>query len=210
MYVFRADMNDSNSLTDNIIDNICGDKNGHIYIHTHNGLNEFDLRSSTMHAISHNKIDCISYGIQNLWIAKNNKLYKYKDGKEELYCEVNQSNSPIFSLLETVDQRIIVGTVSSGVFVIDQNKKIRSVITDCSRVVKLFEDSKRNIWVCTGEKGLYKISISHCPEFLYSILPLHRPIIHTVLCNSDKDASRASGRLPGSGRRLSGTARRPY
>ena len=160
MYVFRADMNDSNSLTDNIIDNICGDKNGHIYIHTHNGLNEFDLRSSTMHAISHNKIDCISYGIQNLWIAKNNKLYKYKDGKEELYCEVNQSNSPIFSLLETVDQRIIVGTVSSGVFVIDQNKKIRSVITDCSRVVKLFEDSKRNIWVCTGEKGLYKIDRS--------------------------------------------------
>jgi len=157
MDVFRAELNDSNTLSSNIILNVCGDKDGHVFIHTQNGVNEFDLRNSTMHSINRKNTDCITYGIQNLWIAKQNKIYKYKNGKEEFYNVINQSNSPIIKLLETVDQRIFAGTVASGVFVIDQNKKIRNVISDCSKIANLFEDSKRNVWVSTWEKGLYKI-----------------------------------------------------
>lgn len=160
MEVFRPILNDSNSLGENLILSVCGDKNGHVFIRTQNGINEFDLRTSSMKCIQQNKTDGIAYGIKNLWISENNKLYTYKDGKKELYCVVNECKSPIGKILQTVDQRVIVGSFSSGVFVIDQNKKIRSILSNCSEVSNLYEDSKKNIWVSTWEKGLFKIERS--------------------------------------------------
>ncbi len=157
MDVFRPVPNDSNSLGENLILGVCGDRNGHVFIHNQNGVNEFDLRTSSMRNIQRKNTDGIAYGTQNLWIAENNALYSYKDGKKELYCVVNESRSAIQRILQTSDQRIFVGTFASGVFVIDQNKKIRLVVPDCSQVSHIYEDSKKNIWISTWEKGLYKI-----------------------------------------------------
>ncbi len=157
MDVFRPIPNDSNSLGENLILHVCGDKNGYVYIHTQNGINEFNLRTGTMRSIQRKFTDGIAYGIQNLWIAENNSLFTFKNGKKELYCVVNQSNSAIRKILQTTDQRIFVGTLASGVFIIDQNKKIRIAIPACSQVSDIFEDSKKNIWVSTWEQGLFKI-----------------------------------------------------
>ncbi len=149
--------NDSNSLGESLILHVCGDKDGYVFIQTQNGVNEYNLRTSTMRLIQKQQVSSIAYGIQNLWIAENTKLYAYKNGKKNLYCTVNQSKSDIRKILQASDQRIFIGTLSSGVFVIDQNKKIRQVIPDCSQVSDIFEDSKKNIWVATWENGLYKI-----------------------------------------------------
>jgi len=153
MDVFRPIPNDSNSLGENLILHVCGDKNGSVYIHTQNGINEFNLRTGAMRSIQRKFTDGIAYGIQNLWIAENNSLFTYKNGKKELYCVVNQSNSAIRKILQTTDQRIFVGTLSSGVFIIDQNKKIRIAIPACSQVSDIFEDSKKNIWVSTWNRN---------------------------------------------------------
>jgi len=160
MEVFRPVPNDSNSLGENLILNVCGDKNNHIYIRTQTGINEFNLRTSVMKCIQRKNANFIIYGIQNLWIAEGNALYAYKDGQKKLYCVVNQCKSPIERILQTADQRIFVGSLSSGVFVIDQNKKIRSVLSNCSQVANLYEDSKKNVWVSTWEKGLFKLERS--------------------------------------------------
>lgn len=160
MEVLRPIPNDTNSLGENLILRVCGDKNGHVYILTQNGINEFTLSTSGMKSIQRKGANAITYGIQNLWIAEGNKLYAYKDGAKKLYCTVQQSRSQIEKILQTADQRIIVGTLSSGVFVIDQNRKIRSLLTDCSQVSNLFEDSKKNIWISTWEKGLFKVDRS--------------------------------------------------
>lgn len=157
MDVFRAEPNDTNSLGENLILTVTGDKNGHIFIRTQAGLNEFDLRTSSMKKIQSKYTDAIAYGIQNLWIAEKNAIYSYKNGEKKLYCVVSQSKTPILKILQTVDQQIFVGTLSSGVFVIDQNKKIRPVLTGCSQVSNLYEDSRKNIWISTWENGLYKL-----------------------------------------------------
>ncbi len=157
MEVFRPVQNDTNSLGENLILKLCGDKNGHVYIQTQNSVNEFSLSTSGMKCILRKNTNAIEYGIRNLWIARGNKLYSYADGALKLHCVVQQSNSQIEKILQTADQRIIVGTLSSGVFVIDQNKKIRLLLAECSQVANLFEDSKKNIWVSTWEKGLFKI-----------------------------------------------------
>mgnify|MGYP001232405173 FL=1 len=157
MEILRPEPNDTNSLGENLILTICGDKNGHVYIRTQNGINEFTLNTSALKSIQRKSTTAMYYGIQNLWIAEGNKLYAYKNGIKELYYVVNQCKSPIEKIIQTADQRIILGTLSSGVFVIDQNKKVRTLLSDCSQVSNLFEDSKKNIWISTWEKGLFKI-----------------------------------------------------
>ena len=160
MEVFRPVPNDSNSLGESLILDVCGDKNGHIFIQTQIGVNEYDLRTSAMRLIQNKQVNSIAYGTRNLWMAEHTTLYSYKNGLKEFYCNVTRSKSQIRKILQASDQRIFIGTLSSGVFVIDQNKKIRQVITDCSQVSDIFEDSRKNIWVATWEKGLFKIDRS--------------------------------------------------
>jgi signal transduction histidine kinase/ligand-binding sensor domain-containing protein/DNA-binding response OmpR family regulator len=157
MEVMRPVPNDTNSLGENLILTVSGDKNGHVFIRTQNGINVYDLKTSEMKSIQRKGSNAMAYGIQNLWIAQGNRLYAYKDGVKKLYCTLSQSKSQIEKILETSDQRLIIGTLSSGVFVIDQNKKIRILLPDCSQVSNIFEDSKKNIWISTWEKGLFKI-----------------------------------------------------
>jgi signal transduction histidine kinase/ligand-binding sensor domain-containing protein/DNA-binding response OmpR family regulator len=157
MEVFRPILNDSNSLSESLILKVCGDKNGHVYIHTQNGVNVYDLRTETMRVIQRKQTGAINYGISNLWIAESNSLYFYRDGVKTLYCKFNQSKISINKILQTSDQRIFIGTLSSGVFVIDHSQKMRSIISNTSEVSDIFEDSKKNIWVSTWQSGLYKI-----------------------------------------------------
>lgn len=152
MEVFRPVPNDSNSLGESLILDVCGDKNGHVFIQTQIGVNEYDLQTSAMRLIQKKQVSSIAYGIRNLWMAEHTSLYSYKDGKKEFYCNVTESKTEIRKILQASDQRIFIGTLSSGVFVIDQNKKIRQVIPDCSQVSDVFEDSRKNIWVATWEK----------------------------------------------------------
>ena len=157
MEVLRPVANDSNSLNGSLVKNICGGKNGFVYIHSQNGVNEYHLKTGVMRIVQRDHADAIAYGIRNLWIAENNRLYSYFDGIKTLYLQIDEINSPIRTILQTADQRIVLGTLSSGVFIIDQNKKSRQVIPNCSQVSSLYEDIKKNIWVGTWQKGLYKI-----------------------------------------------------
>ena len=155
--VFRPVANDSNSLGESLILSVCGDMKGHVFIHTQNGVNVYNLKTSAMRLIQKRATDGIAYGLTKLWIAESNRLYAYENDKKELYCTVSASTSAIKRILQTSDERIFLGTLSSGVFMVDKNKKIRCVLPDCSQVSDLFEDSKKNIWVCTWQKGVFKI-----------------------------------------------------
>lgn len=157
MEVIQHIGNEENTLNDVQVQNICGNKNGLVYIQTQNGLNQFDLRTCKMNRIN-SKVDAISYGIRNLWVAEGNKLYAFDNGKKTLYCELPKKNEIISAILQTNNQRIILGTTfSSGVYIIDQNKKIHIAIDGCSKVSAIFEDSRSNIWIGTWQNGLYKI-----------------------------------------------------
>ncbi len=149
--------NDSNSLSGNLVSKICGDGNGHIYIQSNYGVNEYEMRTGKMKVIQRDQVDAVTFGVRNLWTAEGNKLYTWQNGIKQLYVEIDEINSPIKTILQTSDQRIVLGTLSSGVYILDQNKKYRLAIPDCSQVSSLFEDSKQNIWVGTWLKGLYKI-----------------------------------------------------
>mgnify|MGYP001209330461 CR=1 FL=1 len=157
---FRPNPNNANALNGNLIKTICGDKNGHVYILSEKGLNVYNLRTSTMQIIQKSDIDAIGYGKRNLWIAENNKLFSYNNGEKKPYFFFSNSKIAIRSIFQTSDQRIFIGTLSSGVFVIDQKKKIRQIIPTVSQISDIFEDYKKNIWIGTWQDGLYEIGKS--------------------------------------------------
>lgn len=157
MELIKPVLNDSNSLNGSLVKNICGNKNGQVFIHSQNGINVYDIPTGKMSIIQRDNVDAIAYGVRNLWFSEGNKLYTWQEGEKTLYLKIDEIKTPIRTILQTSDQRIVVGTLSSGVYIIDQNKKHRLVIPDCSQVSSLFEDEKKNIWVGTWQDGLFKI-----------------------------------------------------
>ncbi|WP_158602519.1 two-component regulator propeller domain-containing protein [Proteiniphilum sp. X52] len=145
-----------NSLSGNLIKTICGDLKGSIFIHTQNGVDKFDIKTETISPLVKMQVNAMNYGNNNLWYAKNNAIYIYKNGENYLFCEI-EGGDQIITLLPVSDNRLFVGTISSGVYEIDQNKKAHKILPHCSRVSSLFEDSDHNIWISTWENGLYKI-----------------------------------------------------
>ena len=123
MEVIRPVANDTNSLNGNLVRNICGNKNGLVFIQSQNGINEYDIRSGRMKILQRQNVDAIAYGVRNLWVAENNKLYAWQDGVKSLFVEIEELKSPIRTLLQTSDQRIVVGTLSSGVYIIRSEER---------------------------------------------------------------------------------------
>lgn len=158
--VIRPIPNDSGSLHGSLVKHICGNRNGSVFIHSQNGVNEYRLRTGEMRSIQRDYTDAINYGIRNLWIAEGHKLFAYADGVKRLHLVLPDEDMVIRTILETSDQRIFLGTLSSGVYVADPNKKIRKVISNTSQVSEIFEDALKNVWVGTWQEGLYRIDRS--------------------------------------------------
>ena len=90
MEVIRPVANDTNSLNGNLVRNICGNKNGLVFIQSQNGINEYDIRSGRMKILQRQNVDAIAYGVRNLWVAENNKLYAWQDGVKSLFVEIEE------------------------------------------------------------------------------------------------------------------------
>jgi len=158
MEVFRPHSRDSNSLTNNVVKSIQGDRNGNVYIMTETGINRYHLRESRMSVIQRTESDAIVFGRRHLWIAENNIISFYDNKQKMHFITLNEVASPITALYETSDQQLIAGTVSSGLWIIDQHQRVSQLIRDCGTVSSIFEDTNRNIWVGTWKQGLFRIS----------------------------------------------------
>ncbi|MDR1811146.1 MAG: hypothetical protein LBR34_12240, partial [Prevotella sp.] len=158
MEVILPAFNDKNVLPESLTLNVCGDKNGHVYIHSQNGVTEYDLVTSSVSTVTQSRVDVIAYGINNLWLSEKKSLYAFRAGQKTLFTELSAADSPISCIYQATDARIYVGTISSGVFVIDPNKRIKKLISGCSQVSCIYEDDKKNLWVATWENGVYKMN----------------------------------------------------
>ncbi len=145
-----------------VIHRITGDKKGSLFFLDHlNRVIEYSLRTEAAKVIfrSPNTNDrlAINFGRENLWITSNNKVFKYKNNKVELYHTLNLNDALITAVTETRDGSLLLGTRKNGVFSISQSKKIRHIVPECSEVVSIYEDSQQYLWVGTYSNGLFLI-----------------------------------------------------
>ena len=85
--VFTPEPGNLNSLCGERIRQICGDKNGSVFILTNRGISEYNLKTNAFLTLKDNVCTAISYGYNRLWIAEYNRLFVYKDGCIEKFFQ---------------------------------------------------------------------------------------------------------------------------
>jgi signal transduction histidine kinase/ligand-binding sensor domain-containing protein/DNA-binding response OmpR family regulator len=154
--VFRPVKGDSTSIFSNNIRSICGDRNGHIYVHCKFAVSAFDLRTEKFKTLVTDDVQAIVYGKSNLWICLSSEILSCHNGNIAEYFTFDDIGLQISCAFETSNGELYIGTNSSGLFVIDKNKKILQILSN-EHVIKVYEDSKKNTWVATQYNGLYKM-----------------------------------------------------
>ena len=147
----------NNSLSGHLIKNVDGDLQGSVFIHTQNGIDVYDLKTASISNLVKIQVNAMRYGNDRLWYAKDNRVYQYDGANTSLYSELNKKVQ-ITVILPVSDDRIIVGTLSSGVYQIDHKGEVTPFMEPCSQVSSLYEDSNGGIWVSTWENGLYRVN----------------------------------------------------
>lgn len=143
---------------------VCGDKKGHIYNSVENNIIEYNLQNDTHKTIFTSKKNessnpfCFSYGVNTLWIAFRDTIFSYRGTSKNVYVILKDKADFISTIKETFNKKLLVGTKNGKVICIDSSKKQQDLITNCSEVISIYEDSKHNAWVGTFNKGLFEIN----------------------------------------------------
>ena len=155
-HIFRPIENDKNSLYNNNIGTICGDKNGHIYIRCKYAVVEYDIKKNIFHTIRNNNIQAIDYGNSRLWVCTRDSLFTYNRKEDKLEYYYHLDSVRISCVTEDHEGNLYVGTMNKGLYIIDSNKKWLNYLPE-KDITCIYEDSKKNIWVGTKDDGLFRL-----------------------------------------------------
>lgn len=155
-FIFRPVENDKNSLYNNNIGTICGDRKGHIYIRCKYAVVEYDIKKNIFHTIRNNNIQAICYDNSHLWACTRDSLFTYNREKDKLEFYYTFKDARISCVMEDHDRNLYVGTMNKGLYVIDSNKKWLNYFPE-KDITCIYEDSKKNIWVGTKDDGLLRL-----------------------------------------------------
>lgn len=160
--VFKQLLNDSTAHFANNIRNISGDKNGHLFLKCGTSLVSLDLKTEKTTVLRRQGVSALFFGKEKLWFSSNDSIFSHTPVSEStftLHMTLPDKSVQVSSILETNERLLYVATQGKGIIAFDRNKKIvkRWNIND---VIYLYEDSKKNIWVCSRYDGLFKIDFS--------------------------------------------------
>ena len=169
-------------LSNSLINKVYQDKKGFIWVATEDGLNKFDGTHFSIYrnnaqdstSLKNNYVRSLyedSHG--NFWIGCINGLQLY-DRSTDAFSEVHlQRNGKsvyphIMSIIERSNGEIWMSTSGQGAISVRINKEDNThqvmIETDLSEKINslflnmIFEDSKRNLWIATEGKGLFRYS----------------------------------------------------
>lgn len=155
--------NQKSWILSNFVPTICGDGSGHLYINANYSIIKYDLKSGSHEEIftqDNTRVPpaiAFHYGEDYLWIGLKGDIFRYgDDGELSWFASIDDADAEI-STLTVSDSSVWAGTKSSGLWKIDVGGDKSVVLTDCSEIVTLFEDSSGTIWCGTLNRGLFGI-----------------------------------------------------
>lgn len=155
--VFQVIETQKDGLSSNMINKICGDRAGKLYIRCgYDQLVAYDLKNDKFSLMNEN-CQALTSGSKSIWYADGNQIVKFdiQSQKAQDYFIVDAAY-PVQQLLEASNGKLYIGT-ARGLWILDENKRINLLIPE-NPVSAIFEDSRKNIWVGTGTQGVYKIN----------------------------------------------------
>ncbi|RPH25295.1 MAG: hypothetical protein EHM93_20065, partial [Bacteroidales bacterium] len=184
---FKNDPSNKFSLSSNSIRGVSQDKKKTMWVGTNSGLNRYDkisnsftvYRSGTNAKISFSS-DIIYRVYEDktgiLWVVTQDGVYKYNPNRQRFpyygdapYVKELKKMINIFTFYEDSKKNFWVGGLNMGLLCINHKNKrtltfnhdpmnTNSISSDFIRAVR--EDKDGNIWICTQDKGLDKLSIT--------------------------------------------------
>ena len=179
--VIKANYKNENTLYPGIIGCIVEDKEGFLWVGTSAGLCKLDKKTLKVERIEADINDpkktsnkhiwslCID-SKNNLWVGTENGLNKYNFQTKEFKKYFNDKNNNeslsdnfITSIQEGNNGEIYVAT-KDGLNILDTNTdKIIRVPKEklpSGYIIKLYKDSKNNMWISTQNKGIVKLNLN--------------------------------------------------
>ena len=77
---YRSNTQKDKQLNISLINNITGDKNGHLYLRTHQSFIKFDMQTETFTTIIKNNVSAIYQGKNQTWLCVGDTIYQYHPG----------------------------------------------------------------------------------------------------------------------------------
>ncbi len=179
---YKNDRDNKNSISGNEILAIAEDNEGYVWIGTReNGLNRFNPKNETFKHYLTGQEDSIhssDFTINTilkddsgqLWIGTNRELMLYDKGIDQFIVVENSSKhsfGAILTLSKADDNRILAGTKSKGLYVINtKSKKVQKQLVHDEKnekslssnyVTAILYDNNKHVWVGTRNDGINKI-----------------------------------------------------
>ena len=168
----------SGELTSNLINNICQDENGFVWIATEYGLNKYNGSGFVQYL--HNEKDSTSLlgnYVRSLYVDKNKTLLigcnnglQYYEPEADVFKTIpayNNSRPHVNGMAELPNGELWLVTSGMGILRVDKNlksiqpQKVLSKKCGTYYLNSILLDSKRNIWIGTDDKGLIKINLQN-------------------------------------------------
>ncbi|MBT1695540.1 response regulator [Fulvivirgaceae bacterium PWU4] len=164
-------------LSSSLVNDIYQDHNQIIWMATDNGLNRYDGSKFTVYkndkndstSLLHNYVRLVSEDRKGrLFVGLVNGLQLYDHAFDRfqniplVLLDGNPFPAHITSILERKNGNILIGTTGHGIFVLKAHggKLIAQQLAGPmpSYLIKtLYEDSRQNLWICTQDKGLFRV-----------------------------------------------------
>lgn len=155
--IFRPSMGDE-GLTNNEINELCGDKKGRVYMRSGNDLIKLDIYKERFACLRKNDVKGIFCKGDTLWVNTKTGIYYFSDESEGLVFMTSlEERLGTGEALYVDEDAIWVVTQNHLVAISRKNPSQRKSLLSFSRGKCISGDSNGNIWVGTWD-GLYRIS----------------------------------------------------
>lgn len=157
--VMKSSENDTSKLESNIINTICGNDYGLLYLVCgYKHLMSYNLKSGTFEKLSKDCDDLVK-GKKSVWYSANNQIFEISNQENEsrLIYQVDRKYK-VTRLYEGSNKRLFIGT-DKGLCLLDDNKIFNNILPG-NEITSIYEDNKKNVWAGTRENGVYKINWS--------------------------------------------------
>jgi signal transduction histidine kinase/ligand-binding sensor domain-containing protein/DNA-binding response OmpR family regulator len=165
-----------NGLSSSMVTDIHQDRNGFVWVATEDGLNRFDGIKFTVYrqdiadstGVSSNFIHVLFEDHSGrMYTGSIHGLQYYDqatDSFQTIPLMINESkvaNVRVLTICQRKNGDILIGTSGHGIFRLEKKgsqlyAKKAAIQPPSNMIVKLFEDSDRNLWVSTEDRGLHR------------------------------------------------------
>ena len=167
---YQASQQDSSSIMHNQITDIQGDKNGTVYILSHQGVSMYFISEDRYETITQKDVTAINLHNNKLLMAVDNKILCYNAREKNItdFYTLPETHTSITNFCVQGDT-LAIGTELNGLYIYDLARQQLTNPIRNSRVSKLFIDSDHEIWVGSWKQGVYRIKgqkiVNHTHSF---------------------------------------------